>query len=237
MALPADWRAVNSLYTLRDQVNARFPGRSTESDGIPADPRHKPDSDHYPHHVATLGPRPVVTAIDITNDPAHGLVTRDLATWLVNSRDPRIKYVIANRRIASNHVVTTLTRTYRAWEWRPYEEDDPHENHMHLSVVDGAIADSRMAWTIGPVGSDTVFLVKRSTSADVWLANGSGRSGPISPATFARLQAAGFAYHIVDPADFDLVTIGCAVQVAQEQVEIAVDDVMSRVGFTVRPKI
>lgn len=237
MALPANWRAVESLYVLRDQVNARFPGRSTESDGIPADPRHKPDSDHYPHHVLTLGPRPVVTAIDITHDPAHGLDIASLAGTLLDSRDPRIKYIIANRRIASSHPVATAARFYPAWALRPYEEEDPHENHMHLSVVDGAIADSREPWAIGPIGDDTVFLVKRTTTADIWLSNGAGRNGPISEPTFNRLRAAGFPYRIVDPADFDLVTIGCAVQVAQEQVETAVDDVMSRVGFTVRPKI
>lgn len=237
MALPANWRAVNSLYTLRDQINARFPGRSTASDGIPADPRHKPDSDHYPHYVTALGPRPVVTAIDITHDPAHLLVIQDLADALLRSRDPRIKYVIANRHIASNHRVTTLMRTYEAWEWRPYEEEDPHENHMHLSVVDGAIADSRTMWAIWPVGRQPMFLVKRTTTADVWLATGAGRTGPIDEPTFNRLRAVGFPFYIVDPQDFDLVTIGCAVQVSQDAVEDAVDGVMTRVGFTVRPRI
>lgn len=237
MALPADWRVVNSLYTLRDQVNDRYSGRSKASDGFVADPKHGIDSDHYPHHVTTLGPRPVVTAIDITHDPAHFLDIEDLADALRRSRDPRIKYIIANRRIASNHPVTVHGRTYPAWDWRPYGGEDPHTNHMHLSVVDAAIADSRTMWAIWPVGRQPMFLVKRTTTADVWIATGSGRTGPIDPARFDRLRAVGFPFYIVDPADFDIVTIGCATQVGREAMEEAVDDVMSRVGLTVRPRI
>lgn len=237
MTLPPNWRAVYSLYRLRDQVNQRWPNRSKASDGMVADSRHGITSDHYPHYVAALGDRPVVTAIDITHDPAHGVDTHLLANILRMSHDPRIKYLISFRRIASNHQVITPARTYAPWEWRPYDESDPHTSHMHLSVVDGAIADSTASWSITLLKGKAMFTARRTTTDDVWLSNGAGRWGPISPKLLATLTAQGMPYYQVDPEDFDGLTLGCAVQVSEEAVEDAVDNVMSRVGFTVRPRI
>lgn len=237
MALPPNWRVALSLYKLRDQVDLRWPGRGKQSDGLVADPRHTPDSDHYPHRVAALGERPVVTAIDITHDPARGVDTVRLARALGASLDPRIKYIVAHRRIMSTHPVTVRGHTYPAWVWRPYEEDDPHESHMHLSVVDGAIADNIQPWSITPGRQHPMFMAKRTTTADVYLSNGAGRFGPISPVLMNTLISQGMPYYQVDPGDFDALTIGCAVQVDPAAVENAVDDVMGRVGFTVRPRI
>lgn len=52
----------------------------------------------------------------------------ELAEGLVRSRDPRILYVIRNRRIISSVV--------QPWVWRPYKGTDPHTEHLHLSVND-----------------------------------------------------------------------------------------------------
>jgi hypothetical protein len=146
------WRIANSLETLRHQLDARFPGRSLAADGGIGDAAHQTrDSDHNPWY----GPG-IVTARDFTHDPAHGLDIQQVADQLLDSRDPRIKYVIANRRIATN----------RTWQWEPYSGANPHEAHFHLSVVADPLCDDAQDWSLplfgevpdggGGGGGDTV---------------------------------------------------------------------------------
>ena len=119
------WRVAKSLEKFRSQVNARWPGRSKISDGTKGDDRHAASkSDHNPNRAG------VVQAIDITNDPRSGCVSQKLAEVLVASRDPRIKYVISNRRICSGDAGPS------PWKWRPYRGSNPHDKHVHLSVKD-----------------------------------------------------------------------------------------------------
>lgn len=130
------WRVAKSLETLRHQLDARFPGRSLAADGSIGDAAHQArgrDSDHNPWY----GPG-IVTARDFTHDPAHGLDIQQVADQLLDSRDPRIKYVIANRRIA----------THRDWQWSPYEGANPHERHFHLSVVADPLCDDASDWNL-----------------------------------------------------------------------------------------
>ncbi len=130
------WRVATSLETLRHQLDARFPGRSVASDGSIGDAAHQAHgsaSDHNPWY----GPG-IVTARDFTHDPSHGLDIQQLADQLLDSRDPRIKYVIANRRIA----------TRRDWQWAPYDGTNPHEKHVHLSVVADPVCDDAGDWKL-----------------------------------------------------------------------------------------
>jgi hypothetical protein len=126
------WRKAKSLVKLKQQVDAKFAGRSTESDGFIGDERHchggaPSSSDHCPWvHDGTQG---VVTAFDITNDPKH-CDSNKLAHDLIASKDPRIKYVISFRQIASSYAVGS----HAPWTWRPYNGSDPHTNHLHISV-------------------------------------------------------------------------------------------------------
>ncbi|MEV2211617.1 SH3 domain-containing protein [Streptomyces sp. NPDC050997] len=134
------WRVANSLEALRHQLDARFPGRSVAADGAIGDAAHQArgrDSDHNPWY----GPG-IVTARDFTHDPAHGLDIQQVADQLLDSRDPRIKYVIANRRIATN----------RSWQWGPYEGANPHEAHVHLSVVADPLCDETQNWSLPILG-------------------------------------------------------------------------------------
>ncbi|MFD8689009.1 hypothetical protein [Streptomyces sp. NPDC059651] len=132
------WRVATSLETLRTQLDTRFPGRSTAADGAIGDAAHQTrDSDHNPWY----GPG-IVTARDFTHDPAHGLDIQQVADQLLGSRDPRIKYVIANRRIATN----------RDWQWAPYEGASPHEAHFHLSVVADPRCDEPQNWNVPLLG-------------------------------------------------------------------------------------
>lgn len=94
------WRVAKSLLALRSQVDARWPTRRTDSDGTIGDAAHQArDSDHNPW--VKDGLTGVVTAIDITHDPASGCSAEMIVQALVQSRDPRIKYIIWNRRIIS----------------------------------------------------------------------------------------------------------------------------------------
>jgi hypothetical protein len=138
------WRVAKGLLALRAQVNARFPGRSKDSDGTIGDASHQTrDSDHNPWvRDGTTG---VVTAMDITHDPAHGCDSQVLAETIRTSRDARVKYIISNRRIASSEP----TGGKAAWEWRPYTGANPHNKHVHISVKsDKGSYDSSATWAI-----------------------------------------------------------------------------------------
>jgi hypothetical protein len=135
----ASWRVAKSLETLRRQINEMAPGRSTASDGTIGDQSHQiRNSDHNPNAEG------VVTALDITHDPAHGVNAGDMAEMLRLSQDPRIKYIISNRRIASSKV--------QPWVWRPYTGANAHTRHFHVSVMaDPALYDDTAPWALDRV--------------------------------------------------------------------------------------
>lgn len=116
------WRVAKSLSVLRDQINALYPNRSKVSDGTIGDAAHAAvRSEHNPNHEG------VVTAMDITHDPARGCDCQKIVDALVASRDSRIMYIIWNYKIVS--------ATVSAWQWRPYRGANPHDHHFHISVV------------------------------------------------------------------------------------------------------
>lgn len=121
------WRLAKSLEELRKQVNTRAPERSKASDGSIGDAAHASrSSDHNPWvKDEAIG---VVTAIDITHDPAGGCDSYELAQSLLDSRDVRIKYIISNGRIASGPDGPS------PWTWRKYTGTNPHSHHVHISV-------------------------------------------------------------------------------------------------------
>ena len=107
------WRVAKSLLTLRTQVDAMAPSRSKAADGTIGETAHSArKSDHNPNA------NNVVTAMDITHDPAHGVDAGALAEMLRLSKDPRIKYVISNRRIFSSQQTP--------WQWREYTGANAH---------------------------------------------------------------------------------------------------------------
>lgn len=136
------WRLANSLDQLRKQVNSTWPNRSKASDGTIGDTAHSARaSDHNPNSAG------VVQALDITHDPAGGCDAGKLAELLRLSKDPRIKYIISNKRIAASYA----TNGALPWAWRPYAGTNPHNKHCHVSVMDDATYyDSIRPW--GPDG-------------------------------------------------------------------------------------
>lgn len=137
------WRLAGSLVTIRAQVNARFPNRNKASDGALGDASHQNrSSDHNPWY----GPG-IVTAIDITHDPATGLDMDALTDQLQASRDRRIKYVIFNRWIMDSRPQFT------PWKWVRYNGPNPHTKHGHLSVVASALCDDISLWNLPMLGT------------------------------------------------------------------------------------
>lgn len=132
------YRLAKSLVALRDSVNAAAPVRSRASDGWIGDASHASrSSDHNPW--VKDGSTGVVTALDITNDPAHGVTGQALANALI--ADKRVKYVIWNRRIYNAKV---------AKAWRAYKGKNPHDKHVHVSVLPTkSVYDSDAPWDVG----------------------------------------------------------------------------------------
>ena len=137
-------RIAKTLDLLRNEINALAPRRSKGSDGWIGDAAHQSRaSDHNPW--VREGGVGIVTALDITHDPARGCDAGGLAEKLRASKDPRIKYIIWNRRIANYAAIGGTP----AWEWRPYTGSNPHNQHFHLSVQsDKASYDFDAPWLV-----------------------------------------------------------------------------------------
>ncbi|MEV8029629.1 hypothetical protein [Cellulosimicrobium funkei] len=112
------WYVAPALDKLRDELNAKHPGRDRSSDGAIGDPSHQArKSDHNPDWAAGG----VVRARDFDVD---GIDVDALVAELLG--DVRTRYVIYNRRIA--------TRVPGGFRWDPYTGINPHTGHIHVSV-------------------------------------------------------------------------------------------------------
>lgn len=126
-------RRANALQMLLFQVGTMAPGRSKASDGWIGDKAHAAvASDHNPNSQG------VVLAQDITHDPAHGADMQKIIDSIIKSNDPRMWYMIFNKRI---------------WErgigWKPYNGDNPHDKHAHFNTVhDSSQYDDGRPWDI-----------------------------------------------------------------------------------------
>ena len=143
------WTLAPALAALRDEVNARWPGRDKSSDGTIGDLAHQRGrSEHNPD---TEG---VVRAIDIT---ARGIDVDALLDAAIG--DPRVHYVIYRGRICS--------RTY-GWTWRP---SSGHEHHIHISLRNRT-SESAPWETVHRAASDTSRWFKRTQGGDMPLTDG-----------------------------------------------------------------
>jgi hypothetical protein len=119
------WFLAPSLRALFAEVNRMAPRRNKLSDGSIGDTAHQNrKSDHNPDPSAGG----VVRAIDVTHDPGDGCDCNQLARRLQSQRDPRVAYVIFNRRIMAGQGGPS------PWVWRRYTGPSPHDHHMHVSI-------------------------------------------------------------------------------------------------------
>lgn len=128
-------RPAPAVAAVRAQATRLWPNRSIASDGTCASATHtsqNPGSDHEPNAMG------YATAVDLTDDKANGCDADAWAEHLRTTRDPRVKYVICNRRMFSSYP----TSTHLAWTWRPYSGSNPHDKHTHLSITIEATFDT-----------------------------------------------------------------------------------------------
>lgn len=144
------WRIAKSLDVLLASVNLAAPNRSKKSDGSIGDGAHASRaSDHNPW--VRDGSMGIVTARDFTHDQKGGFDAYQFAEALKAHRDPRIKYVISNRRIWTPAV---------SQSWRKYNGVNPHDKHTHVSVkASKPLYDLTIPWDLSvPVTSQPVPL-------------------------------------------------------------------------------
>lgn len=151
-----NWRLAGALVTLREQVNALHPDRSKKSDGTIGDEAHRRTvSDHNPDRAG------VVRALDLTDDPAHGFDASEFAELLRVQRDPRVKYVISDRRIFAG------PNGPQPWVWRPYTGADPHTSHVHISVQPTTAGDDAHRWAITYPNNPKPAPAPANTNGDI----------------------------------------------------------------------
>lgn len=132
-------RAANSLTTLKNQINNKFPYRDKASDGGIGDAAHASrKSDHNPDSGG------VYHAYDFDHDPdSNGLDCYTLKRELIACHDSRIKYIIFMRRI---WYASSRSEVY-------YNGTNAHSKHLHISVVSGAAGDDPRQWSLPFLGA------------------------------------------------------------------------------------
>src|SRR5712691_2219741 len=153
----ANNRLAKSLITLIDEIDQKIPSRDMHNDGTIGDEAHQQrNSDH--NRQIRDGSMGVVTALDVTHDPAAGFDAEKFAESLRQAKDDRIKYVIFNGRIFNS--------TVSPWVWRERNQGPgDHSEHVHVSVVaDPARFDDTRPWPFdlsgAAPGQVTVFRPK-----------------------------------------------------------------------------
>lgn len=137
-----NWYVDHGLEVLIQQVKSKYPGIVV---GTIADSHHKPPSDHIPEADGSVDAADFMLGSHFSKSDGDWLVGK-----LVEHRDPRIAYIIWQRRI--------ISATVSPWVWRPYGGSDPHTGHVHLSVNDKHTTDTR-EWDLGGIMYHYVPLV------------------------------------------------------------------------------
>lgn len=211
------WRMARALDVLLGEINLAWPNRSKKSDGSIGDQAHQNrTSDHNPDARGLVKARD----FDITSLPA--VEARELAERIRASMMRRgvRGYVIFNRRICSSDV--------DRWDWRPYDGDNPHNHHIHVSVHSDV--DSPYAWNIAPTmeGIDPMITAADIAKA-VWAAQ-TGRGDRIAAMSLRVARAERDAAATLGLTKVIAATVGVtAEQVAQilGQVTAADEEVAS----------
>ncbi len=175
----SDWKLAACLVTMYDQVTAKFPGRSVESDGTIGDRSHAARTSD--HNVANG----YCHALDLTHDPAHGFSSEKFAQLILDRQDPRLKYVISNKKIGSGPAGPQPGR------WRPYNGTNPHNHHCHISVNSLGEKDGRL-WDINdvtPVPKPSAPVVDMKSEIKAFQEkHGLTADGLVGPQTWAAIK-------------------------------------------------
>lgn len=151
------YRRAKALDKLVSQINAAYPGRDKSSDGWIGDAAHASrSSDHNPW--VKDGKMGVVTAMDIDEDLAGDIHSIEFMVNAIRaSRDPRVKYIIYEKRIT--------VQGSNLQKWKKYTGTNAHGHHAHISVFpDKKLYDDVSPWSIGSVGAKPVSAVSPAAS-------------------------------------------------------------------------
>lgn len=127
------WRLAPSLIALETDADLLAPRRSRASDGSIGDAAHAARKSD--HNVSGGW----VHALDLTHDPAGGFDAHTWARRIAERRDPRVKYLISQRRI-----------WMPGTGWSAYGGENPHDKHAHISVLHTDAARNDLSpWLVG----------------------------------------------------------------------------------------
>lgn len=115
-----------------EEASQLWPNRRKTSDGICSSPTHRKQSPNSDHDFGN--------AVDLSDDPANGCDAHRLADLLSKANDPRVKYIISNRRIWN-------PSRDKPGVWRPYSGSNPHTLHIHVSIHSHARGSTAAWWT------------------------------------------------------------------------------------------
>lgn len=137
------WWLSQGVHALLLEIEAVYP-KSGPADGTVASKGHdqnSPTSDHRPKPTTGTG---VVRAADIGEYVEdQGIL---ICEAIRKSRDPRVKYVIHEKRLFSSYDHSDGP----PWTWRPYSGSNGHLDHVHVSLLPAADKDpSPWGLTIG----------------------------------------------------------------------------------------
>lgn len=121
---PVVKKATPAALAVLRQATALAPNRKKASDGLLPSAAHikaSPDSDHN-----------TGLAVDLTHDPKHGIDCADIFEKL--KEDKRVDYLIFQGKIWS--------RKRAAEGNRKYSGSNPHNKHLHISIVSTMAADT-----------------------------------------------------------------------------------------------
>lgn len=124
------------LEKLREQLNTINPNRDKVSDGGLGDAAHASRaSDHNPDKDG------IVCARDFTNNITRGIAGKELVKALTDNPDPRINYIIFDKKIT--------VKGSNLQKWKEYNGANAHRHHVHISVFhDPKLRDSKKAWNL-----------------------------------------------------------------------------------------
>lgn len=127
------------------QATLLAPDRDRSYDGLVGDDAHR---QRRSFHNPSLGDGiwndvGVVCAFDLTHDPDHGCDAHQLVRDAVARRDRRIHEAISQGQI--------WTRRRAVEGWRPYDGENRHDHHAHVSVAWEYRTDTDPWWRSVPV--------------------------------------------------------------------------------------
>jgi hypothetical protein len=106
------------------QATALWPKRKKLSDGLLPSLAHRKQNPNSDHNTGL--------AVDLTHDPKNGVDCAKLFEEF--KEDPRVKYLIFNKKIWS--------RARSKSGNRPYSGSNPHTKHLHISIEPDMAGDT-----------------------------------------------------------------------------------------------